>query len=174
MVSLRLIAVAMLFHEDKLLMMKRSPTRTLSPGQWAGIGGHLEPHEMADPLAACLREVEEETGLRKADIEELELRYIVTRLNGTDLRQQFVYTGRAKTNQVAHTEEGELHWIPREEILNRDIPYVYRSLLEHYLKFGAAGGLWVGTATLSGQTEDAEREREPAMIWSPLRDPLVP
>lgn len=173
MYSLRLIAVAMLFHEDRLLMMKRSPNRTLSPGQWAGIGGHLEPYEMATPLAACLREVEEETGLRPEDIEGLELRYIVTRLSGTDLRQQFVFAGRAKTDKLSRTDEGELHWIPRDEILNRDIPYVYRSLLEHYLQFGAAGGLWAGTATLSGQTEDADGGHKPNMIWVPLHDPLL-
>lgn len=164
MYTLRLIAVAMLFHEDRLLMMKRSPNRTLSPGQWAGIGGHLEPYEMAAPLAACLREVEEETGLTPGDIEGLELRYIVTRLSGTDLRQQFVFTGRAKTDKLSLTEEGELHWIPRDQILDRDIPYVYRSLLEHYLQYGAAGGLWAGTATLSGQTEDADGARSPSKI----------
>lgn len=173
MYSLRLIAVAMLFHEDRLLMMKRSPNRTLSPGQWAGIGGHLEPYEMAAPLAACLREVQEETGLTPEDIEGLELRYIVTRLSGTDLRQQFVFAGRAKTDKLSLTEEGELHWIPRDEVLDRDIPYVYRSLLEHYLQFGAAGGLWAGTATLSGQTEDTDGDHKPSMIWVPLHDPLL-
>ncbi|MDF2927290.1 MAG: hypothetical protein K0R57_6204 [Paenibacillaceae bacterium] len=40
--SLRLMSVALLCHGDELLMMKRSPLRTLSPGKWAGIGGHLE------------------------------------------------------------------------------------------------------------------------------------
>lgn len=172
MYSLRLIAVAMLFYEDKLLMMKRAPNRTLSPGQWAGIGGHFEPHEMGDPLSACLREVQEETGLKPGDIENLELRYMVTRLNGTDLRQQFVFTGQAKTDQVALTEEGELHWIRRAEILDRDIPFVYRSLLEHYLEVGHTGGLWSGTATLLEDQEGGAAEQEPSIVWVRVRDPL--
>nr|WP_246590779.1 hypothetical protein [Paenibacillus sophorae] len=32
--------------------MKRSLKRTLSPGFWAAVGGHLEPHEINDRAAA--------------------------------------------------------------------------------------------------------------------------
>lgn len=53
--TLRLIAVALLVNGDDLLMMKRSPVRSISPGKWAGIGGHLEPSEIGNPKAACLR-----------------------------------------------------------------------------------------------------------------------
>lgn len=168
MYTLRLMSVAVLFHGDDMLMMKRSPNRTLSPGKWAGIGGHLEPGEIGDPLSACLREVEEETGLRPEDLEGLELRYILLRLNGTDLRQQFVYIGRALRRDVTLTEEGELHWIPRDRILDRDIPYVFHTLLAHWLTVGPSEPLWMGTATTSpsGDTE------APAIVWVPVRDPL--
>lgn len=180
MYSLRLMAVAMLFNGNDMLMMKRSPSRTLSPGNWAGIGGHLEPAEIGDPRAACLREVEEETGLRPEDIEGLELRYILLRLNGTDLRQQFVYVGRSKRRDVATTEEGELHWIPREEILHRDIPYVFKTLLGHWLTEGPGERLWMGTATLDDRDRDRDRDQNqdedeaeprPSIRWVPVRDP---
>ncbi|WP_241898775.1 hypothetical protein [Paenibacillus larvae] len=37
MIALRLLAAAMLFNKQgDLLMMKRSPSRTLSPGMWGG------------------------------------------------------------------------------------------------------------------------------------------
>jgi 8-oxo-dGTP diphosphatase len=169
MYTLRLMSVAMLFHGDDMLMMKRSPNRTLSPGKWAAVGGHMEPDEIGDPLAACLREVEEETGLKPDDIEALELRYILLRLNGRDLRQQFIYVGRVKRRDVLQTDEGELHWIPRSEILNRDIPYVFRTLLEHWLQNGPAEHIWMGTATLE---ESAGSEAAvPSIQWVPVRDP---
>lgn len=170
MYTLRLMSVAMLFNGGDMLMMKRSPDRTLSPGKWAGIGGHLEPAEIGDPRSACLREVEEETGLRPEDIDGLELRYILLRLNGLDLRQQFVYAGRALRRDVTPTEEGELHWIPRDEILNRDIPFVFRTLLAHWLSEGPSERLWMGTATLdrSGGTD------VPAIVWVPVTDPQLP
>jgi 8-oxo-dGTP diphosphatase len=173
MYTLRLIAVAMLLYEDELLMMKRSPKRTISPGQWAGIGGHLEPSEIGNPQAACLREVMEETGLGPENIENLELRYIVTRLNGSDLRQQFVYVGRSNTKEVTDSDEGELHWIQLGDILNRDIPYVYRSLLEHWLQHGHKGGLWSGTATLNGLQEEDSSGAGASMVWVPVHDPLL-
>lgn len=172
MYSLRLMSTAVLFNGDDMLMMKRSPTRTLSPGKWAGVGGHLEPAEIGDPRAACLREIEEETGLRPEDIEELELRYILLRLNGSDLRQQFVYVGRTKRRDVSLTEEGELHWIPRSEILNRDLPYVFQTLLAHWLTEGPSQRLWMGTATLLPDDGTAGGPR-PHIQWVPVVDPRL-
>ncbi|WP_438444307.1 NUDIX domain-containing protein [Gorillibacterium sp. sgz5001074] len=171
MYTLRLMAVAMLFNGGDMLMMKRSPNRTLSPGMWAGVGGHLEPSELGDPRAACLREVEEETGLRPEEIRDLELKYILLRLNGTDLRQQFVYTGRTDRRDVATTEEGELHWIPKEEILNRDLPFVFRSLLAHWLSEEPSDAVWMGTATLEDAGSGHPEEPRPVIRWVPVRDP---
>jgi 8-oxo-dGTP diphosphatase len=183
--TLRLMSVAVLFHGDHMLMMKRSPNRTLSPGKWAGIGGHLEPAEIGDPYAACLREVEEETGLRPEDIEGLELRYILLRLNGRDLRQQFVYVGRALKREVTPTDEGELHWIHMNDVLNRDIPYVFRTVLQHWLQGdGPSEPLWMATATLEAAPkpdgsdkadaiapEDTNAAMMPAFSFVPIRDP---
>lgn len=169
--TLRLISVALLVHGNELLMMKRSLSRTLSPGMWAGIGGHLEPEEIADPRSACLREIEEETGLQPSDITGLTLRYILLRLNGNDLRQQFFYVGRALRKDVGETEEGELHWIHRDQILQLELPFVFRSLLTHWLEHGEEDGLWSGTATLEEQ--DGRAAPAPAVIWTPIADPLL-
>jgi 8-oxo-dGTP diphosphatase len=167
--KLRLLSTAVLFNENDLLMMKRSPNRTLSPGMWAAVGGHVEPYEIADPRAACLREIEEETGLPESDIRDLTLRYILIRLRGSEVRQQFVYFGRTAGRALGETTEGELHWIPLEQVSDRNIPYIYRAVLEHYFRNGPAPHVWVATA---GQ-EDTDAKGSPAMHWAPLIDPEV-
>lgn len=164
MVKLRLLSVAVLFHGDDLLMMKRSPYRTLSPGKWAAVGGHMEPAEISDPRAACLRETMEETGLQPEDLTDLELRYILVRLRENEIRQQFVYIGNTVKREVASSDEGELHWVPRNEILNRDIPFVFRELLRHYLENGPAPHLWMATA---GFLENGA----PGLHFVPVTDP---
>ncbi|WP_253187160.1 NUDIX domain-containing protein [Paenibacillus sp. GP183] len=93
--------------------MKRSLSRTLSPGLWAAVGGHLEPGEIGNPLAACEREIFEETGISASEISGLHLQYVLIRLNETEIRQQFFFTGLMDKHPVIATDEGELHWISR-------------------------------------------------------------
>ncbi|MFE5320137.1 NUDIX domain-containing protein [Paenibacillus sp. NPDC056579] len=165
MIRTRLMATAMLFNENDLLMMKRSPTRTLNPGMWAAVGGHLEPEELNDPQQACLREVFEETGLRETDITDLRLQYILIRQNQLEIRQQYIYTAHTLRRDVLQTEEGTLHWIPREQVLQRDIPFIYHKLLEHYFASGPADHIWVGIA--------GSKERNiPTVHWTIMVDPM--
>ncbi|WP_281889021.1 NUDIX domain-containing protein [Paenibacillus sp. YYML68] len=164
MIRTRMLAAAMLFHDNELLMMKRSMSRTLSPGLWAAVGGHLEPEEINDPEKAVLREIHEETGLELDQIKQLRLRYILHRLNRNEVRQQFIYSAEAMTRIVGQSEEGELHWIPRELVMNRELPFIYRKLLEHYFTYGPSDHVWVGTAGV-------EENGEPTVHWTPLIDP---
>jgi 8-oxo-dGTP diphosphatase len=160
----RMIATAMLFNGNDLLMMKRSPKRTLNPGMWAAVGGHMEPEELNDPRVTCLREIYEETGFQDTEILDLRLQYILIRVNQMEVRQQFIYTGFTTRRDVLQTDEGVLHWIPREQVLQREIPFIFHRLLEHYLKNGSSPHIWVGTA---GFTDAAE----PTVHWTALRDP---
>lgn len=162
----RIMAAAMLFHGDELLMMKRSMSRTLNPGMWAAVGGHLEPDELSRPRDACLREIAEETGFTEQDIENLKLRYILLRNNNGELRQQFIYSGNAKRKDFVDTDEGELHWIHVSEALERNLPYIYRATLEHYLSGGDRSHVWVGIASRD------EAGQSPKVDWVPLSDPL--
>jgi 8-oxo-dGTP diphosphatase len=165
MLRTRIMATAMLFNDNDLLMMKRSPTRTLSPGMWAAVGGHLEPGEISNPRNACLREIHEETGLTEEEIVDMRLQYILIRLNQQEIRQQFIYTARTARRDVHHTDEGELHWIPREQVLQREIPFIFHRLLEHYFENGPADPIWVGTAGFNTQDE-------PDVLWTALVDPV--
>jgi 8-oxo-dGTP diphosphatase len=161
-----MIATAMLFNGNDMLMMKRSLKRTLNPGMWAAVGGHMEPEEINDPRTACLREIHEETGLGESEVLDLRLRYILIRINQMEVRQQFVYSGHTTRRDILQTDEGVLHWIPREEVLQRDIPFIFHCLLEHYLQNGPATHIWVGTA---GFTAAAK----PTVHWTALTDPFM-
>ena len=163
------MSTAVLFNDDDLLMMKRSPHRTISPGLWAAVGGHLEPCEISNPKVACLREIYEETGMNEENITNLNLQYILIRQKDREIRQQFVYIGQATTRYLPFCEEGELHWIHRNEVFNREIPFVYKSLLLHYFQHGPTSHVWIGTIHLSEQ----ELTKQPQITWSPLSDPLV-
>ncbi|MDT2287821.1 NUDIX hydrolase [Paenibacillus larvae] len=54
------------------------------------VGGHVEPGEIRNPRAACLREIQEETGIEENQIKQFRLQYILIRLNQQELRQQFL------------------------------------------------------------------------------------
>lgn len=71
------MATAYLFHESKVLMIRKKGNRFLDFDFWSGIGGHMEPEELNDPGRACLREIGEETGLTEGDLADLRLRYIL-------------------------------------------------------------------------------------------------
>jgi 8-oxo-dGTP diphosphatase len=160
-----MIAAAMLFHGDELLMMKRSMTRTINPGMWAAVGGHMEQEEIGSPKEACYREIFEETGFAREDVGELTLRYILLRNKNGELRQQFIYSGHVKRRDFVDTDEGTLHWIPLGRVLDREIPYIYRKALKHYMSVGPQQHAWVGVANYD------ERQQGPRIDWVPLSDP---
>lgn len=167
MITLRMMSTALLWNSrDELLMMKRSLTRTLSPGLWAAIGGHLEPDELSNPRAACLREIWEETGIEHDEIHGLRLQYILLRLNGQEVRQQFFYVGSTDVNPRITSPEGDLHWVPRELALERPLPFIFRSLLEHYLANGPSPDPWIGSAGIS------KENGLPTIHWNPFVDPM--
>ena len=61
--GLRVTVGALLVDEDgRAFVHRRGPDRSLFPGCWDIVGGHVEPGEGL--LAALAREVEEETGWR--------------------------------------------------------------------------------------------------------------
>ncbi|MDR6555572.1 NUDIX hydrolase [Paenibacillus qinlingensis] len=167
MITLRMMSTALLWNKhDELLMMKRALTRTLSPGLWAAIGGHLEPHEINQPRTACFREIWEETGIEQDEIHDLRLQYVLLRLNGQEIRQQFFYIGNTDVDPRIITSEGDLHWIPKASVLDRPMPYIFRCLLEHYFSVGPTSHPWIGSAGIHSETD------APTIHWNPLLDPM--
>ncbi len=56
-----LLAAAILVHEDRVLLVRRSKTESFLPGVWGVPCGKVEPGEKPDE--AAVRELREETGL---------------------------------------------------------------------------------------------------------------
>ncbi len=152
MIRLRNVTTAFLRYGDDFLLSKRSETRRIAPGYWYGVGGHLEPAELNDPYAACLREIGEETGLQAADLAELSLRYIVVRHSQSEIVLNYFYFGKALKPEVQASDEGELYWIPAGQVLDRLMAEPIRLTLDHYLAApGQASDVWLGAVVDSPQ-----------------------
>lgn len=90
-----------------LLLHRRRPP---NQGLWNGVGGHIEPGET--PLAACLREVREETGY---ELTGARLAGLLT-WEGfeTPPGGLYIFTAEAPAGEPGHCGEGELRWHPWE------------------------------------------------------------
>jgi 8-oxo-dGTP diphosphatase len=163
MITLRNVVAAFLRHNGKYLLMKRADDRPIAPGFWSGVGGHMEPRELNDPLGACYREIEEETGIDKNNIGALELLYVIMRRNKDEIHQSYVYFGETAQTEVVQTSEGELHWVPENELTDRAYTKTFAAMLEHYTKREPGDrAVYVGVA----DGEDGELQ----MTWSRCED----
>ena len=163
MITLKNYVAAFLRCGDKWLLMKRADNRKINPGVWSGVGGHIELHEMNTPLAACYREIEEETGIPQSTIALLDLLYVITRRSGNEIRQSYVYFGETDMSDITQTDEGVLSWIPCGELQKRKYTATYASMLEHYEnRSGNDRAVYVGVASDSGG--------KLAMNWSKCED----
>ena len=135
MITLRNTASAFLTNDQDILLMKRSIAKKLNPGTWASIGGHIEPNEFDNPRTACLREIYEETGIEESNIKDLVLRYMIIRREEDKVGLQYVYFGTTDIRQLSDTDEGELFWISKDTIFEKELPIVTKSILSHYFEF---------------------------------------
>jgi len=89
---------------DQVLLLKRR--RPPNQGLWNGVGGHVEPGEA--PLAACLREVREETGYR---LRAARFAGILT-WSGFEIPAGglYLFTASAPEGAPAACDEGLLEW----------------------------------------------------------------
>lgn len=62
----RPVAAAVLTHRGSLCLLRRSMTVSGDPGRWHCVTGYVDAGER--PLAAAVREIAEETGLRAAEL----------------------------------------------------------------------------------------------------------
>lgn len=129
MITLKNTASCFLLNGDDILLMKRAMHRTLSPGQWASVGGHIEAHEFDKPETACLREIWEETGIAASDISGLTLRYIHMRRERDQIGLQYIFFARTTVRELIRTDEGDLFWIPKSELFDRVFPIGTEAIL---------------------------------------------
>jgi len=161
-IRLRQMTGAFLRNGQDMLLMKRAETMYIAPGLWAGIGGHVDPEEISDPLQCVLREIEEETGITPDLITGLRLQAIVHRQRSQEIRVQYIYFGYTVTRDLGQTTEGALHWIRQSEVLAKAMSAANRFILEKYFQDGPSDDIWVGVLGNNGG--------EPMIQWSTLED----
>jgi 8-oxo-dGTP diphosphatase len=98
-----------------VLLIKGAPQKRIWANQYNGVGGHVENSE--DVISAARREVFEETGLEASP---LELQAVVNIDAGDPSLgiMMFVFTGWSKQRETKSSGEGELYWIPVDELNN--------------------------------------------------------
>ena len=89
--------------------------------------------------------------------------YIITRRSKDEIRQSYIYFGETTETDVIQTDEGELFWIPENELLNREYSKTFTVMLEHYTKRNQYDRVvYVGVAD-----NDNDKLR---MIWTRCED----
>ena len=127
------LAGAFLRWQDEVLLLHRGMHKKITPGLWAGIGGHIEPDD-ASPYAACLREIEEETGINAEQIERLDLRYFALCESENTLDSIYYFAGvLTEKPLLRETPEGQLHWIKLLDGLALPMSELMKALYTHWV-----------------------------------------
>ncbi|MDR2932386.1 MAG: NUDIX hydrolase [Oscillospiraceae bacterium] len=130
----RAFAGAFLRWRDEVILMKRGMHKIIAPGLWAGIGGRIEPFEHGDPLRACLREIEEETGIKAPAIACMDLRYYALCKTRDTLDTIYYFVGELSgRHPLTKTEEGTLHWINMQAALAYPMSAHTKAFYHHWV-----------------------------------------
>ena len=101
-----------------LMLCRNKKIDDPNANKWIGVGGKQEENET--PEECMLREVYEETGIKLAP-GSYKLRGMVTFVSDTwESELMFLYTAKFDSRQVSDCNEGDLQWIPIDEIM--DLP----------------------------------------------------
>ncbi len=107
-----------------LMMHRTTKKKDVNEGKWIGVGGHFKAKE--SPEECLLREVKEETGLT---LTSWKFRGILTfewepapsseneQMLQPESEYICVYTADSFEGDLIPCDEGELAWIPKEEVL---------------------------------------------------------
>ncbi len=127
--SARLVTVSFVLHGGDVLLLRHPETNDRFPGQWNGIGGHVEAGE--DVRRAAARELQEEAGITPL---ELSLR-AVTHESGLvgHAHVLFVFVGRVASRDFVSPEGLELQWHPLAKLDTLPLVHDVALLLERAL-----------------------------------------
>ncbi len=107
-------------QNGKTLMMHRvTKENDVHEGKWNGLGGKFEPGE--SPEECLVREVEEEAGLQ---LEDWTMHGVLTFPEFDGKRDWYVFlftTSEFRGQPPTSTREGNLRWIPNEELFELNL-----------------------------------------------------
>ncbi|MCL2776051.1 MAG: NUDIX domain-containing protein [Oscillospiraceae bacterium] len=168
--KLRNMTTVYVFHNDKILFIKKTGSRIFSSPNtilWCGIGGHFENKELNNPENCVVRELFEETSLKESDMKNLALKYITLRKKEEEIRQQYIYFADL-ANPCAvlrECDEGELHWVKINDISNLEMAFNNAQCLNHYFQTGKNDDFIYVCAI-----EVKNSDNMPHAVFTPLQD----
>lgn len=115
---MKLYTVVYLIKNEKILMLYRNKkVNDINYGKWLGVGGHIEEYE--SPYECAVREVKEETGYT---VNSLDYRGLITFiLDNNETEYIFVFSSKDFSGNQIECNEGELHWVDKEDLMNLNI-----------------------------------------------------
>ena len=149
--KLRNMTSIYLVNDAGVLCLYRIGSRVANNKYIGSAGGHFEQDELNDPGKCVLREMQEERGLTASDVEGLTLRYITHRLVDGEIRQNYYFFARLKEDRELSSTEGNLRWVPYDQIPSLEMPVSAKHMIEHYVKEGrCTDHLYCGVTEESG------------------------
>lgn len=135
-------------QNNQMLMLYRVGSRVVAPS-WCGIGGHFEKEELNDPQGCALRELYEEVHLTLEDLTDFSLRYVTLRLKNGEIRQNYYFFANLKKEVTVNLscDEGDLKWTDYSCIMDKEMPFSAKSVLEHFLSIGKNTDAIYGSVT---------------------------
>jgi 8-oxo-dGTP diphosphatase len=118
---------------DDVLLLRGAPDKRIWANKYNGVGGHIEFDE--DVMSAARREAIEETGLR---VDGLDLKAVVNINAGNPAVgiMMFVFVGWTEQRETSASHEGELHWLPLNQLptgeLVEDLAWLLPRVLERW------------------------------------------
>ena len=152
------------------LLLERSSRKRFAPGRWTGVGGRVEPGEMSDLETAALRELCEETGIPAEDVQNLEIRVVLTRLEDGDVTTVLFFSGHTHHESMGECNEGRLQWVELDRVDDLDLVENARNALDLALNAeeSAFSGLYLAVEdSACGGAIRAVRVNRPVPEFSP-------
>jgi len=117
--TMKLATLCYIRQDEKTLMIHRiKKEHDMHAGKWNGLGGKLEAGET--PEACALREIWEEAGIT---VKNLTLRGLITFPGFSDDEDwyAFLFIADYDEGELIDSPEGDLQWIPNDELLELNL-----------------------------------------------------